>query len=119
MASDGDHPIDRAIRTIRFGVAEIMADATARVEAAQAREREAHRRAKDALMLVACVQSGTAAGFAIGDQVVKHTGDYQLAGEVRARFTTKAGKVRYVVEHEPGFLHIYGEHNLRAKESGE
>lgn len=119
MASDGDHPIDKAIRTIRFGVAQVMADATARVEAAQARERDALRRLHDAMLLVSFVQSGTARGFAIGDQVVKHTGDYQLAGEVRARFMTKAGKVRYVVEHEPGFLHIYGEHNLRAKESGE
>lgn len=51
--------------------------------------------------------------FRIGDAVEKHTGDYQLPGEVRAVFATRAGKVRYVVEHQPGFLHIYGEANLR------
>lgn len=51
--------------------------------------------------------------FAIGDKVWKHTGDYQIAGEVRATFTTKAGKVRYVVEHEAGFLHIYSDASLR------
>jgi hypothetical protein len=51
--------------------------------------------------------------FAIGDEVEKFTGDYQLAGEVRAVFTTRRGKVRYVVEHEPGFLHIYSPDNLR------
>lgn len=51
--------------------------------------------------------------FVIGDLVEKHTGDYQLTGEVRAVFVTKAGKIRYVVEHEPGFLHIYSEQNLR------
>lgn len=52
--------------------------------------------------------------FTIGQCVEKYTGDYQLPGEVRAVFTTKAGKVRYVVEHEPGFLHIYSQANLRA-----
>lgn len=52
--------------------------------------------------------------FKIGDQVEKFTGDYQLPGEVRAVFYTKAGKLRYVVEHEPGFLHIYGPANIRA-----
>ena len=51
--------------------------------------------------------------FKIGDRVLKHTGDYQLEGEVRAVFTTIAGKVRYVVEHFPGFLRIYSEANLR------
>lgn len=45
---------------------------------------------------------------------MKFTGDYQLAGEVRSVFTTKSGKVRYVIEHDPGFLHIYSEQNLRA-----
>lgn len=50
--------------------------------------------------------------FKIGDYVRKFTGDYQLDGEVRAVFTTISGKTRYVVEHEPGFLHIYGEANL-------
>ncbi|ORE90958.1 hypothetical protein [Aurantimonas sp. 22II-16-19i] len=51
--------------------------------------------------------------FAIGDRVEKFTGDYQIAGEVRSVFTTLAGKTRYVVEHSPGFLHIYGPSNLR------
>lgn len=53
------------------------------------------------------------ARFAVGDIVEKFTGDYQLTGEVRAVLTTKAGKLRYVVEHSPGFLHIYAESNLR------
>lgn len=52
-------------------------------------------------------------GWRPGDQVEKYTGDYQLSGEVRATFTTKAGKRRYVVEHAPGFLHIYSDANLR------
>jgi hypothetical protein len=52
--------------------------------------------------------------FKVGARVEKFTGDYQLRGEVRARFTTKAGKTRYVVEHDPGFLHIYSAANLRA-----
>lgn len=51
--------------------------------------------------------------FAIGDAVEKYTGDYQLPGEVRAVFTTRASKVRYVVEHYPGLLHIYSASNLR------
>lgn len=51
--------------------------------------------------------------FAIGDRVEKFTGDYQLAGVVRAVFYTLAGKLRYVVEHEPGFLHIYNQTQLR------
>ena len=51
--------------------------------------------------------------FHIGQRVLKHTGDYQLEGEVRAAFTTSRGKVRFVVEHSPGFLHIYSEQNLR------
>ncbi|GGE18512.1 hypothetical protein GCM10011390_42110 [Aureimonas endophytica] len=50
--------------------------------------------------------------YRIGDRVKKHTGDYQLEGEVRAVFTTRAGKTRLVVEHNPGFLHIYGPQNL-------
>ncbi|NDD84071.1 hypothetical protein EBZ38_07325 [bacterium] len=50
--------------------------------------------------------------FKIGDKVYKYTGDYQLAGEVRAAFTTSAGKERYVVEHYGGMLHIYSEKNL-------
>jgi hypothetical protein len=55
-----------------------------------------------------------AASFTVGQQVQKHTGDYQLDGEVRAVFTTRRGTTRYVVEHAPGFLHIYSETNLRA-----
>lgn len=50
--------------------------------------------------------------FKIGDQVRKVTGDYQLDGEVRSVFSTRAGKIRVVVEHERGFLHIYNETNL-------
>lgn len=48
-----------------------------------------------------------------GASVEKYTGDYQLAGEIRAVYTTKAGKVRYVVEHFPGFQHIYSAANIR------
>jgi hypothetical protein len=51
--------------------------------------------------------------FTIGDRVEKFTGDYQLSGEVRAVFMTTRGKVRYVVEHDCGILHIYSETNLR------
>jgi len=51
--------------------------------------------------------------FCVGDIVEKYTGDYQLIGEVRAAFTTRAGKQRYVVEHYPGFLHIYGPQQIR------
>lgn len=51
--------------------------------------------------------------YAVGDRVEKHTGDYQLGGEVRGVLRTKSGKVRYVVEHAPGFLHIYSEANIR------
>lgn len=47
-----------------------------------------------------------------GDLVRKVTGDYQLNGVVVAKFKTTAGKLRLVVEHEPGFLHIYSEANL-------
>lgn len=52
--------------------------------------------------------------FYVGQRVLKYTGDYQLEGEIRAIFTTTRGKVRYVVEHSPGFLHIYGEANITA-----
>jgi hypothetical protein len=55
--------------------------------------------------------------YKIGDLVEKYTGDYQLIGEIRAIFTTRAGKVRYVVEHEPGFLHIYSGANIRLLDS--
>ncbi len=57
--------------------------------------------------------------YRIGDQVEKYTGDYHLKGEVRAVFSTKAGKIRYVVEHEPGFLHIYSGPNIRKVLSGD
>jgi hypothetical protein len=57
--------------------------------------------------------------YEIGDKVEKFTGDYQLPGEVRAVFTTRAGKLRYVVEHDPGFLHIYGPANLRTLDAEE
>ncbi len=56
--------------------------------------------------------------FNIGDRVIKHTGDFQLSGEVRAVFTTAAGKPRFVVEHSPlapGLLHIYSPANLKAE----
>lgn len=51
--------------------------------------------------------------FRVGDHVEKFTGDYHLSGEVRAVFTTRAGKTRYVVEHFKGLLHIYSASNLR------
>lgn len=52
--------------------------------------------------------------FKIGQRVRKVTGDYHLNGEVRAVFKTTLGKIRYVVEHKPGFLHIYSALNLKA-----
>lgn len=58
------------------------------------------------------------ADFAIGDHVLKHTGDYQLEGEVRGVIMTKAGKVRYVVEHSPGFLHIYSATQIKEHTNG-
>lgn len=55
--------------------------------------------------------------FAVGDRVLKHTGDYQIVGEVRAVFTMRNGAVRYVVEHKAegggSFCHIYSAANLR------
>lgn len=51
--------------------------------------------------------------FDVGDVVEKFTGDYQLTGRVVAVFRTNAGKTRYVVEHDAGFLHIYSAANLR------
>jgi len=59
------------------------------------------------------------AAFRVGDSVEKFTGDYQLPGIVRASFTTGKGHVRFVVEHEPGFLHIYSAANLRAMQPKE
>lgn len=52
------------------------------------------------------------AGFAIGDEVEKYTGDYHLFGIIVSIFKTTTGKVRYVVEHDPGFLHIYNKNQL-------
>lgn len=77
--------------------------------------REEYRKLRAAL----AEHKGEFATYAIGERVDKYTGDYQLAGEVRAVFMTKAGKVRYVVEHDPGFLHIYGDANLRPSPEGE
>ena len=51
--------------------------------------------------------------FAVGDRVEKFTGDYQLAGTIRSVFKTSRGHVRVVVEHDPGFLHIYSPSYLR------
>lgn len=50
--------------------------------------------------------------FQRGEVVKKVTGDYHLEGVVVGHAVTTAGKVRYVVEHTPGFLHIYSEANL-------
>jgi hypothetical protein len=51
--------------------------------------------------------------FTLGDTVEKFTGDYQLKGVVRSVFVTSKGNIRVVVEHDPGFLHIYAPNNLR------
>lgn len=60
--------------------------------------------------------------FHIGQRVKKVTGDYHITGEVRSIFTKADGGVRLVVEHNAegggSFLHIYGEANLIAWESG-
>jgi len=53
------------------------------------------------------------ATYVPGQIVEKHSGDYQLCGEVRAVLTTTAGKIRYVVQHPPGFLHVYSDAQLR------
>lgn len=47
------------------------------------------------------------------DKVRKVTGDYQLDGVIVAIFKTLKGHIRVVVEHEPGFLHIYNPSQLR------
>ena len=49
----------------------------------------------------------------VGDRVRKVTGDYRLNGTVVSVFQTLKGATRYVVEHTPGFLHIYGPQNLK------
>ena len=51
--------------------------------------------------------------YRVGERIEKYTGDYQLDGEIRAVLETRAGKLRYVVEHGQGFLHIYNETQLR------
>lgn len=51
--------------------------------------------------------------FKVGDKVLKYSGDYQLEGEIRAVFTNTKGQLRFVVEHTPGFLHIYSERNIK------
>jgi len=53
--------------------------------------------------------------FLIGDKVHKPEG-YRFPGEIRAAFTTKAGKWRFVVEHDEcqGLLHIFNAEQLRA-----
>lgn len=57
--------------------------------------------------------------FAIGDAVVKWTGDYTGPGIVRGISYNSKGQVRYMVGHtvQGGtgeFLHVYAEGNLRA-----
>lgn len=69
---------------------------------------------RTALTALALARDTDTGSFPVGALVEKYTGDYQLPGEVRSVFTTRAGKTRYVVEHTPGFLHIYGPQNLRA-----
>jgi thymidylate synthase len=67
-------------------------------------------------MICQGVESGvhivTPTAFKVGDRVLKHTGDYQIEGEVRGVLSSKKGAVRYVVEHPGGMLHIYSEGNL-------
>jgi hypothetical protein len=53
------------------------------------------------------------AAFGVGDRVTKVGGDYRFEGEVRAVFTKRSGKVRYVVENGDGLLFIFNEGNLR------
>ena len=53
-------------------------------------------------------------GFFVGQSVEEFTGDYKATGEIRGRYTTCAGLVRYVVEVKPqGFQHIFSAHNIR------
>ena len=51
--------------------------------------------------------------FKRGDRVRKVTGDYRLNGVIVGKAVTTRGKVRWVVEHKPGFLHIYSAANLK------
>jgi hypothetical protein len=74
------------------------------LEAKLAESEEAMSRAKDSAAY-------HAAPFKVGESVLK-IGDYELPGKIRAIFSTSKGYIRYVVEHSPGFLHIYSEKNL-------
>lgn len=55
--------------------------------------------------------------FEIGDRVFKHTGDYNVEGEVRGVIFKMNGELRYAVEIAAAgggsFLHIYSAANLR------
>ena len=69
-------------------------------------------------------QTETMDEFDIGDQVLKHTGDYRIPGEIRSKFQLyDGGPVRYVVRHEAvgggHFCHIYAPANLRRQSSGD
>lgn len=48
----------------------------------------------------------------LGQKVVKVTGDYQASGLLISKFWTSLGKLRAVVEHDNGMLHIYSAVNL-------
>lgn len=50
--------------------------------------------------------------FRRGQTVVKSGGDYTFRGVVVAVFEKLSGKVRYVVEHADGMLHIFNEGQL-------
>lgn len=52
--------------------------------------------------------------FEVGDRVEKFIGEARWYGDIRARYTTSRGKVRYVVEVEPqGFQMIAVPQQLR------
>ncbi len=55
------------------------------------------------------------AGFDIGDEVSKDSGDYRFEGVVVAVFRKKSGLWRYVVENPEGILHIFSGTQLRTK----
>lgn len=54
-------------------------------------------------------------GFIIGEMVVKHTGEYNPPGIYRGSILTRAGKVRVIVEHDYGMLHIYALEQIKSK----
>ena len=54
--------------------------------------------------------------YNIGGIVKKYTGDYQLKGVIVSVFRALVGRVCYVVQHGPGFLHIYSGGNMRLLE---